>query len=159
MFDFFKQNTEYKGEYYRQHPTIRLFWEVFHELTIQLKKRFLCKCYRKEGIKISMSVIPVYLFWRELIHLQSDALSIRCSTSQMLYIWATISVISSNMSLKDFSNSEYLILNHLNLHSCKLFNIVLYSLYMYRLYLLLWEIDHFEVWTYRYMYIHNNALG
>lgn len=42
-YDFheFEKNTEYKGEYYRQHPTIRLFWEVFHELTIQLKKKFL----------------------------------------------------------------------------------------------------------------------
>ncbi|XP_061191320.1 probable E3 ubiquitin-protein ligase HERC4 [Saccostrea echinata] len=42
-YDFheFEVNAEYKGEYYRQHPTIQLFWNVFHELPIQLKKKFL----------------------------------------------------------------------------------------------------------------------
>lgn len=39
------QSTEYKGEYWNDHPTIRLFWKVFHELPLEKKKQFLCKCY------------------------------------------------------------------------------------------------------------------
>lgn len=38
------QSTEYKGEYWTDHPTIRLFWEVFHDLPLEKKKQFLCKC-------------------------------------------------------------------------------------------------------------------
>ncbi|GCB64177.1 probable E3 ubiquitin-protein ligase HERC4 isoform X1 [Scyliorhinus torazame] len=36
-----EKNTEYKGEYWADHPTIKLFWEVFHELPLEKKKRFL----------------------------------------------------------------------------------------------------------------------
>uniref|UniRef100_A0A8C4R2J3 HECT and RLD domain containing E3 ubiquitin protein ligase 4 n=1 Tax=Eptatretus burgeri TaxID=7764 RepID=A0A8C4R2J3_EPTBU len=32
---------KYKGEYWSGHPTIKLFWEVFHELDIEMKKKFL----------------------------------------------------------------------------------------------------------------------
>lgn len=91
LFDFFGQNTEYKGEYYRQHPTIRLFWEVFHELTIQLKKKFLCKCCRKERIKrINVSnnfVLTCELIPGHRLHLQSDALPVWCSTSELQFQW------------------------------------------------------------------------
>lgn len=91
LFDFFGQNTEYKGEYYRQHPTIRLFWEVFHELTIQLKKKFLCKCGRKERIKkINVSnnfVLTCELIPGHRLHLQSDALRVWCSTSELQFQW------------------------------------------------------------------------
>lgn len=38
------QSTEYKGEYWNDHPTIRLFWKVFHELPLEKKKLFLCTC-------------------------------------------------------------------------------------------------------------------
>ncbi|XP_036192777.1 probable E3 ubiquitin-protein ligase HERC4 isoform X7 [Myotis myotis] len=34
-------NTEYKGEYWAEHPTIKIFWEVFHELPLEKKKLFL----------------------------------------------------------------------------------------------------------------------
>uniref|UniRef100_A0A8C6FY16 HECT and RLD domain containing E3 ubiquitin protein ligase 4 n=1 Tax=Moschus moschiferus TaxID=68415 RepID=A0A8C6FY16_MOSMO len=34
-------NTEYKGEYWAEHPTIKMFWEVFHELPLEKKKQFL----------------------------------------------------------------------------------------------------------------------
>jgi len=34
-------NTEYKGEYWAEHPTIKIFWEVFHELPLEKKKQFL----------------------------------------------------------------------------------------------------------------------
>ncbi|XP_051779370.1 probable E3 ubiquitin-protein ligase HERC4 isoform X1 [Erpetoichthys calabaricus] len=36
-----EKTTEYKGEYWAEHPTIRLFWEVFHELPLEKKKQFL----------------------------------------------------------------------------------------------------------------------
>uniref|UniRef100_A0A669C5C7 HECT and RLD domain containing E3 ubiquitin protein ligase 4 n=1 Tax=Oreochromis niloticus TaxID=8128 RepID=A0A669C5C7_ORENI len=32
---------KYKGEYWTDHPTIRLFWEVFHDLPLEKKKQFL----------------------------------------------------------------------------------------------------------------------
>ncbi|KAI6183009.1 hypothetical protein M3Y97_00441600 [Aphelenchoides bicaudatus] len=37
----FKQNTEYKGEYYSKHPAILAFWDVFFELTSEEKRMFL----------------------------------------------------------------------------------------------------------------------
>lgn len=43
-FCLYLQSTEYKGEYWNDHPTIRLFWKVFHELPLEKKKQFLCKC-------------------------------------------------------------------------------------------------------------------
>lgn len=40
---FSPQNAVYKGEYSATHPTVRLFWEVFHEFPLEKKKQFLCK--------------------------------------------------------------------------------------------------------------------
>ncbi|KAJ0050779.1 hypothetical protein NL108_005906, partial [Boleophthalmus pectinirostris] len=36
-----EKNAEYKGEYSATHPTVRLFWEVFHEFPLEKKKQFL----------------------------------------------------------------------------------------------------------------------
>ncbi|XP_075072549.1 putative E3 ubiquitin-protein ligase HERC4 isoform X2 [Mixophyes fleayi] len=36
-----EKHTEYKGEYWADHPTIKIFWEVFHELSLEKKKQFL----------------------------------------------------------------------------------------------------------------------
>lgn len=36
-----EQSAEYKGEYWAGHPTIKLFWEVFHALALEKKKQFL----------------------------------------------------------------------------------------------------------------------
>ncbi|XP_017279852.1 probable E3 ubiquitin-protein ligase HERC4 [Kryptolebias marmoratus] len=36
-----EKGTEYKGEYWAEHPTIKLFWEVFHDLPLEKKKQFL----------------------------------------------------------------------------------------------------------------------
>ncbi|XP_054030574.1 probable E3 ubiquitin-protein ligase HERC4 isoform X1 [Melanerpes formicivorus] len=36
-----EKSTEYKGEYWADHPTIKIFWEVFHELSLEKKKQFL----------------------------------------------------------------------------------------------------------------------
>ncbi|TFK11755.1 chromodomain-helicase-DNA-binding protein 7 [Platysternon megacephalum] len=36
-----EKNTEYKGDYWADHPTIKIFWDVFHELPLEKKKQFL----------------------------------------------------------------------------------------------------------------------
>nr|XP_028585247.1 probable E3 ubiquitin-protein ligase HERC4 isoform X2 [Podarcis muralis] len=36
-----EKNTQYKGEYWAENPTIKMFWEVFHELPLEKKKQFL----------------------------------------------------------------------------------------------------------------------
>ncbi|XP_047486162.1 probable E3 ubiquitin-protein ligase HERC4 isoform X1 [Penaeus chinensis] len=36
-----ERSAEYKGEYYPDHHVIKMFWEVFHELTVDQKKQFL----------------------------------------------------------------------------------------------------------------------
>ncbi|XP_036402620.1 probable E3 ubiquitin-protein ligase HERC4 isoform X1 [Megalops cyprinoides] len=36
-----EKSTEYKGEYWAEHPTIKFFWEVFHKLSLEKKKQFL----------------------------------------------------------------------------------------------------------------------
>ncbi|ESP04646.1 hypothetical protein LOTGIDRAFT_223779 [Lottia gigantea] len=36
-----EKNTEYKNEYHRYHPTIQYFWEVFYDLSLEDKKKFL----------------------------------------------------------------------------------------------------------------------
>ncbi|XP_063074747.1 probable E3 ubiquitin-protein ligase HERC3 isoform X2 [Engraulis encrasicolus] len=36
-----EKNAVYKGEYSASHPTVRMFWEVFHEFTLEKKKQFL----------------------------------------------------------------------------------------------------------------------
>uniref|UniRef100_A0A3Q3FQA1 HECT and RLD domain containing E3 ubiquitin protein ligase 3 n=1 Tax=Labrus bergylta TaxID=56723 RepID=A0A3Q3FQA1_9LABR len=36
-----EKNAVYKGEYTATHPTVRLFWEVFHEFPLEKKKQFL----------------------------------------------------------------------------------------------------------------------
>ncbi|XP_062378987.1 probable E3 ubiquitin-protein ligase HERC3 isoform X1 [Sardina pilchardus] len=36
-----ENNAVYKGEYSASHPTMRMFWEVFHEFPLEKKKQFL----------------------------------------------------------------------------------------------------------------------
>ncbi|XP_045600512.2 LOW QUALITY PROTEIN: probable E3 ubiquitin-protein ligase HERC4 [Procambarus clarkii] len=36
-----EKNTEYKGEYFSDHEVIKIFWEVFYDLTLDQKKQFL----------------------------------------------------------------------------------------------------------------------
>lgn len=36
-----EKNAVYKGEYSATHPTVRLFWEVFHDFPLEKKKQFL----------------------------------------------------------------------------------------------------------------------
>ncbi|CAF3689514.1 unnamed protein product [Rotaria sp. Silwood1] len=37
----FQKKTEYKGEYHANHPVIQWFWQVFHKLVENEKKKFL----------------------------------------------------------------------------------------------------------------------
>ncbi|PIK41851.1 putative E3 ubiquitin-protein ligase HERC4 [Apostichopus japonicus] len=39
--DEFQKSAVYKGEYYHNHNTIKMFWKVFRELDLDLKKKFL----------------------------------------------------------------------------------------------------------------------
>ncbi|XP_061778902.1 probable E3 ubiquitin-protein ligase HERC3 isoform X1 [Nerophis lumbriciformis] len=39
--DEMEKNAEYKGEYSATHPTVRFFWEVFHQFPEEKKKQFL----------------------------------------------------------------------------------------------------------------------
>ncbi|KAJ8388267.1 hypothetical protein AAFF_G00135280 [Aldrovandia affinis] len=36
-----EKNAVYKGEYSASHPTVKMFWEVFHEFPLEKKKQFL----------------------------------------------------------------------------------------------------------------------
>ena len=36
-----EEAASYQGEYYRNHPVIQRFWEVFHDFTSEMKKKFL----------------------------------------------------------------------------------------------------------------------
>lgn len=58
----FEQNTEYKNGYTANDPTIRLFWEVFHELTLEEKKKFLLFLTGSDRIPIQgMKGIKIYI--------------------------------------------------------------------------------------------------
>uniref|UniRef100_A0A673FJX0 Probable E3 ubiquitin-protein ligase HERC3 n=1 Tax=Sinocyclocheilus rhinocerous TaxID=307959 RepID=A0A673FJX0_9TELE len=41
IFFFPPQNASYKGEFSASHPTVKKFWEVFHEFPLEKKKQFL----------------------------------------------------------------------------------------------------------------------
>ena len=36
-----EKNTQYKGDFSADHPTILIFWKVFHEMSLEGKKKFL----------------------------------------------------------------------------------------------------------------------
>lgn len=48
------QNAVYKGEFTATHPTVRLFWEVFHEFPLEKKKQFLCKRFISSWLQFLM---------------------------------------------------------------------------------------------------------
>eukprot|EP00057_Strongylocentrotus_purpuratus_P007783 XP_011662257.1 PREDICTED: probable E3 ubiquitin-protein ligase HERC4 [Strongylocentrotus purpuratus] len=39
--DELEKSVEYKGQYYKNHPTVKLFWQVFREMSLDAKKKFL----------------------------------------------------------------------------------------------------------------------
>ncbi|XP_076460072.1 putative E3 ubiquitin-protein ligase HERC4 [Babylonia areolata] len=40
-FEELERNTQYKGDYYRYHETIKFFWDVFHSFSLENKKKYL----------------------------------------------------------------------------------------------------------------------
>ncbi|XP_069781822.1 probable E3 ubiquitin-protein ligase HERC6 isoform X2 [Narcine bancroftii] len=48
-----EENTVYKGRYHRSHPTIKMFWDVFHQLSLDEKKQFLVMGMKSMQINIS----------------------------------------------------------------------------------------------------------
>jgi hypothetical protein len=68
-----QENAEYKNGYSFDHPTIRLFWEVFHEMSLEQKKNFLLFLTGSDRIPILgmkavrvcvLFVIFTDLFWQ-----------------------------------------------------------------------------------------------
>ena len=60
----FEKQATYKGEYYRNHPTIVLFWEVFHSFSLDEKKEFLlfltgCNKVPINGVKIVIQPVKL----------------------------------------------------------------------------------------------------
>uniref|UniRef100_T1IPE6 HECT domain-containing protein n=1 Tax=Strigamia maritima TaxID=126957 RepID=T1IPE6_STRMM len=56
------QSSEYKGDYHKDHPTVRIFWKVFHKLTLEDKKKFLLFLTGSDRIPISgMKSIKIYI--------------------------------------------------------------------------------------------------
>ena len=60
----FEKQATYKGEYYRNHPTIVMFWEVFHGLSLEDKKEFLlfltgCNKVPINGVKIAIQPVKL----------------------------------------------------------------------------------------------------
>lgn len=60
--DAFENGADYKGGYSSSDPTIRLFWEVFHELPESEKKKFLLFLTGCDRIPIQgMKAIKVFI--------------------------------------------------------------------------------------------------
>ena len=63
-YDFaeFEKSTEYKGDYNAEHPVIKRFWTVFHELSLQDKKKFLVYLTGTDRIPIlGMKRVKVFI--------------------------------------------------------------------------------------------------
>lgn len=50
FFFSFGQTAIYKGDYSGTHPTVKLFWETFHEFPLEKKKKFLCKYSSRQWV-------------------------------------------------------------------------------------------------------------
>uniref|UniRef100_UPI00398EB717 probable E3 ubiquitin-protein ligase HERC6 n=1 Tax=Pristiophorus japonicus TaxID=55135 RepID=UPI00398EB717 len=58
-----EENTTYEGIYSRTHPTIQIFWTVFHELTLDEKKRFLAFLTGTDRIPVmGMQSVKIKIF-------------------------------------------------------------------------------------------------
>nr|CAB3252608.1 probable E3 ubiquitin-protein ligase HERC4 [Phallusia mammillata] len=58
----FEKTADYKGEYYRQHPVMKMFWSVFHAFSLEEKKEFLlfltgCNKVPINGVKITIQPV------------------------------------------------------------------------------------------------------
>ncbi|XP_031633255.1 probable E3 ubiquitin-protein ligase HERC4 isoform X3 [Contarinia nasturtii] len=59
--DAFEQATKYKNGYTSGDPTIRLFWEVFHELSLDDKKKFLRFLTGSDRIAIGTKALQIII--------------------------------------------------------------------------------------------------
>ncbi|KAF0289605.1 putative E3 ubiquitin-protein ligase HERC4 [Amphibalanus amphitrite] len=58
----FEQNAEYREGYQRDSPPVKLFWQVFHSLTLQQKKQFLLFLTGTDRVPITgMKSIKLYI--------------------------------------------------------------------------------------------------
>ncbi|XP_064600028.1 probable E3 ubiquitin-protein ligase HERC4 isoform X2 [Liolophura sinensis] len=57
-----EKNTEYKDDFHRYHPTIKIFWEVFHDLSLEEKKKFLLFLTGSDRIPIlGMKAVKLFI--------------------------------------------------------------------------------------------------
>lgn len=57
-----EKNTQYKGEYHRYHQTIKFFWDVFHDLSLEDKKKFLLFLTGSDKVPITgMKYVKVFI--------------------------------------------------------------------------------------------------
>ncbi|XP_013397514.1 probable E3 ubiquitin-protein ligase HERC4 isoform X1 [Lingula anatina] len=57
-----EKTAEYKGEYWRNHHTIKIFWEVFREMTVSQKKKFLLFLTGSDRIPIlGMKAVKIFI--------------------------------------------------------------------------------------------------
>lgn len=61
---FSLQNAVYKGEFTATHPTVRLFWEVFHEFPLEKKKQFLRKHSTSSLLDLLDSLISLNQYYK-----------------------------------------------------------------------------------------------
>ncbi|XP_026166477.1 probable E3 ubiquitin-protein ligase HERC3 isoform X2 [Mastacembelus armatus] len=97
-----KQNTGYEPEYHVGHPTIQMFWEVFHELTEEQKKDFLwfLTGYRRVPI-LGMDQIHMMVRVRQIM--QGDSYdkhipeSLTCHSILQLPLYSTKSIMRDRL--------------------------------------------------------------
>lgn len=62
-----QENAEYKNGFSSDHPTIRLFWEVFHDMSLEQKKNFLLFLTGSDRIPIlGMKAVKVLIYPKPL---------------------------------------------------------------------------------------------
>ncbi|XP_078576873.1 putative E3 ubiquitin-protein ligase HERC4 isoform X2 [Branchiostoma floridae x Branchiostoma japonicum] len=60
--DELEKNVEYKGVYHKNHPTILMFWDIFHQMTLEEKKKFLLFLTGCDKIPIlGMKALKIYI--------------------------------------------------------------------------------------------------
>ncbi|XP_048467381.1 probable E3 ubiquitin-protein ligase HERC3 [Rhincodon typus] len=62
-----EKNTTYSGNYSRSHPTIEIFWKVFHELSLAEKKKFLLFLTGNDRLPVmGMVRVNMHIIWSPL---------------------------------------------------------------------------------------------
>ncbi|XP_059507088.1 probable E3 ubiquitin-protein ligase HERC4 [Stegostoma tigrinum] len=62
-----EKNTTYSDNYSRSHPTIEIFWKVFHELSLTEKKKFLLFLTGSDRLSVmGMVCVNMHIIWSPL---------------------------------------------------------------------------------------------